>query len=172
MKWLNRVHRILMGNFRNAIKNGMIVEQGVTVMAGAKFGSEPYLIKLHSYCRISSNVTFITHDGGTWAFRNTEQKYRHVIKYGVIEVGEYSFVGANSIIMPGVKIGNHCVIGAGSVVTRDIPDGTVAAGIPAKVIFTTAEYAEKCLQQMPEDFDESKYLQDKRSYLTKMLWKN
>lgn len=44
--------------------------------------------------------------------------------------------------MPGVTIGERCVIGVGSIVTKDIPDGSVACGVPAKVIKTTLEYAE------------------------------
>lgn len=45
--------------------------------------------------------------------------------------------------MPGVNIGNRVVIGAGAVVTRDIPDNSVAVGVPAKVIKTADEYFEK-----------------------------
>lgn len=44
------------------------------------------------------------------------------------------WIGANAIILPGVTIGRNSVIGAGSVVTKSVPDGVVAAGIPAKVI--------------------------------------
>ena len=43
-------------------------------------------------------------------------------------------IGVNSIIMPGVKIGNEVVIGSGSVVTKDIPNNCIAVGNPAKVI--------------------------------------
>ncbi len=43
-------------------------------------------------------------------------------------------VGANSTILPGVKIGRNALVGAGSVVTRDVPDGKVAAGNPAKIV--------------------------------------
>lgn len=44
------------------------------------------------------------------------------------------WIGANAIILPGVTIGVNSVVGAGSVVTKDVPDGVVAAGIPAKII--------------------------------------
>ena len=169
---LSKIGKILLGNYRMAIKRGMQVEEGVTVMRGVDFGSEPYLIKLHKFCRLSSNVLFVTHDGGTWAFRHSDSRFAHVIKYGTIEIGEYSFIGANTTILPGVKIGNHVVVGAGSVVTRDIPDGMVVAGVPAKVVCTTLEYAEKCLGHMPTDFDEEAYLKDKRTYLTEHLWKS
>ena len=51
-----------------------------------------------------------------------------------IEVGNDVWIGGNVIVMPGVKIGNNCVIGAGSVVTKDIPDGVLAYGNPCRVV--------------------------------------
>lgn len=53
-----------------------------------------------------------------------------------IEVGNNVWIGGNVVVLPGVKIGNNCVIGAGSVVTKDIPDNSVAVGNPCKVIKT------------------------------------
>ena len=156
--------RKIIGSLKDAQRQGMIVEDGVTVMGGVNFGSEPYLITLRKNCRISSNVNFVNHDGGTHAFR-CWPKYSHVVKYGKIEIGENSFIGAESTIMPGVKIGSHCVIGAGSLVTKDVPNNSVVCGVPAHFVCTTEEYAEKCLAQMPEDFDYDAYIKDKKSYL-------
>jgi acetyltransferase-like isoleucine patch superfamily enzyme len=51
-----------------------------------------------------------------------------------VKIGDRCWIGANSIILPGVTIGNNVVIGAGSVVTKDIPDNVVAVGSPAKII--------------------------------------
>lgn len=51
-----------------------------------------------------------------------------------IEIGSDVWVGGGAIICPGVRIGNKTVIGAGSVVTRDIPDGVFAAGNPCRVV--------------------------------------
>ncbi len=52
----------------------------------------------------------------------------------MIIIGDDSWIGTNSVIVGNVRIGKHCVIGANSVVTKDIPDYCVAAGIPAKPI--------------------------------------
>lgn len=51
-----------------------------------------------------------------------------------IEIGEDSWIGANAVIMPNVKIGKMCVIGAGAVVTKDVPNFSIAVGVPAKII--------------------------------------
>ena len=165
MNIIRFIYKKLKGRLRCAIDEGMTVEPEVSVMGGVDFGSEPYLITLKRGARISSDVRFINHDGGTWAFRNTWDKYKDVVKYGRITVGEYSFVGAGSTIMPGVHIGKNCVIAAGSVVTHDIPDEMVWGGVPARPMCATKEYAEKCLKKMPEDFDKTAYERNKKMYL-------
>lgn len=85
-------------------------------------------------------MKFITHDGGTLL-------YRHLVPdleiTKPIAVGDNVYIGNNVIILPGVKIGNNVVIGAGAIVSRDIPDNSVAVGVPARVIKTADEYLEK-----------------------------
>lgn len=148
-----------------AKKEGMQTGKNVRVMGGVDFGSEPYLITLGDNITISFDVHFVTHDGGTWAFRDIDE-YKNVHKFGRIRIGNHSFVGGGTIILPGVSIGERCVIGAGSVVTRDVPNGMVAVGVPARVIMTTTEYARKCKACMG-DFDEEQYKENKRDYLSK-----
>jgi len=63
--------------------------------------------------------------------------------FGPIVVEDNVFIGFNSIILPGVRIGHDSVIGAGSVVTRSIPPRSVAAGVPAKVIKSIDEYQDE-----------------------------
>jgi len=60
-------------------------------------------------------------------------KEQPIINAGKVIIGEHSWIGENVCII-GAKIGKHCVIGANSVVTKDIPDYSVAVGVPAKVI--------------------------------------
>ena len=71
--------------------------------------------------------------------------YLHTGEYRVapVHIGDNVFIGYSAIIMPGITIGNNVVIGAGSVVTRDIPSDTVVAGVPAKVICSISEYIDK-----------------------------
>lgn len=63
------------------------------------------------------------------------QSRRDFIEYAKpVSIGHDCWIGGNTTIMPGVKIGKGCTIGAGSVVTKDIPDFSVAMGVPAKVV--------------------------------------
>ena len=56
------------------------------------------------------------------------------------------FIGARTTILYDVKIGNNVIIGAGSLVNKDIPDGCVAAGVPAKVVGSFQHYKDRMLQ--------------------------
>jgi acetyltransferase-like isoleucine patch superfamily enzyme len=103
------------------------------------FASEPWLVKLGNHVEVTAGVRFITHDGGMWVFREENPDIDIV---GSIIIGDNVFIGINSILLPGVKIGNNCVIGAGSVVSRDIPDGVVAVGVPARPVKSIDEYWE------------------------------
>ena len=104
------------------------------------FSTEPWLITLGDNVHITNNVRFITHDGGTLVLRHRNPSLE-VTK--PITVGDNVYIGVNSIIMPGVNIGNNCIIGAGSVVTKDIPEKSVYAGVPARYIKSIEEYYEK-----------------------------
>jgi acetyltransferase-like isoleucine patch superfamily enzyme len=69
---------------------------------------------------------------------NYEDVHRSIPEQGVsteeIFIGDETWIGANAVILPGVIIGKHCVIAAGSVVTHNVPSYTVVAGNPARVI--------------------------------------
>jgi maltose O-acetyltransferase len=65
-----------------------------------------------------------------------------------VTIGNMVFIGAGSIILPGTSMGDNSIIGAGSVVTRDIPPNTVAAGNPARAICTIDEFLTKQKRQM------------------------
>lgn len=91
------------------------------------FGSEPYLISIGDHTEISFGCTFLTHDGSNWVFRDNE-KYKDVIIGGPIRIGNNSFIGCNTTILPGVSIGDNCIIGAGSLITKNVPAGELWGG--------------------------------------------
>ena len=75
-------------------------------------------------------------------------------EYGIsVTIGDNVWIGGNTVICPGVHIGSNTVIGAGSVVTKDIPDWCIAAGNPCKVIRTITE-EDKKLYYKDREFDE------------------
>ena len=62
-------------------------------------------------------------------------------------IGDNVFLGANAVVLPGVKIGNQVIIGAGAVVTKNVEDNMVVAGNPAKIISSVDEYINKCKER-------------------------
>lgn len=107
-----------------------------------QWGSEPYLISIGNHVHITSNVQFITHDGGVWVFR---EEIPNFDVFGKIYINDNTYIGNNCLILPGVTIGKNCVVGANSVITKSIKDNSVVAGVPAKYIMSTQEYKEKMI---------------------------
>lgn len=125
-----------------AKKVGVNVKGQLYIYGGNRgmFGSEPFMIEIGNNVHITGECQFLTHDGSTLIFRK-EVPTLEITK--PITIGNDVFIGFRTIIMPGVKIGNRVVIGAGSVVTKDIPDNSLAVGNPCKVIKSSDELLEK-----------------------------
>ncbi len=90
-------------------------------------------VKIGSRCQLGANVSLIAEShlyGGSDPIFN-----QGVSRKGIV-IGDDCWIGNNAIILDGVSIGSGSVIGAGSVVTRSVPGGVVAAGVPARVIRT------------------------------------
>ena len=77
-------------------------------------------------------VTALNHNFGDATKRIDEQG----VSTKPVVIGDDVWIGANVVVLPGVTIGSHCVVAAGAVVTKDVPDRTIVAGVPAKVIKT------------------------------------
>lgn len=145
---MHRVMRRLLQLFSRKSPEEFVRSLGVRFGEGCRFiaptastfSSEPYLIKLGDHVEVSGNVRFMPHDGAVWVFRELEPEIDFMLP---IEVGNNVFIGNSSIILPGAKIGNNCIIGAGSVVKGEVPSNSVVAGVPARVIRTIGEYREK-----------------------------
>ena len=100
--------------------------------------SEPYMIKIHNNVVIAANVTFITHDimNDMLARKEGAKPGEMFSEYqmGTIEIFDNVAIGANTTILYNTKIGPDAIVAAGSVVTKDVPQGTIVAGNPARVI--------------------------------------
>lgn len=107
----------------------------------------PYLLKIGSHVRIAEGTKVLTHDYAWSVLKHysSEDIQPGAIfgAQGAVEIGSCVFIGMNCIITRGVKIGDHVVIGAGSVVTKDCPSGGVYAGNPARRIMSIGEYYQK-----------------------------
>jgi len=103
---------------------------------------------------VSMNVHFLTHDYSfTTALISINKKPATDI--GIlrnIKIGDNVFIGMNTILLPGSTIGNHVIIGAGSVIRGLIPDYSIIAGNPAKVIGDIRDLAHKVETRENQDF--------------------
>lgn len=98
--------------------------------------SHCWLITIGDNVTMAPRVHILCHDASTKQFLN-------YTKIGRVNIGDNVFIGAESVILPGVTIGSNVIIGANSTVTHDIPDNTVVAGSPAQVICTLEDYLKK-----------------------------
>lgn len=152
---------------RRYIAQGLQIAADCRLIQMPDFGSEPCLISIGRHVTISARVAFINHDGGTWVFRHLP-RYTRVIKFGRIVIHDNCFIGAGATIMPGVSIGPNSVVAAQSVVTADVPPNSVAGGVPARVLMSVEEYAEKALAQTPA-YDADAYHANKIAELVRLF---
>jgi acetyltransferase-like isoleucine patch superfamily enzyme len=131
------------------------------------------LIRLGDNVHIASNVSFLTHDVTYLVLNNMPDVKKHgkvQERIGCIEIGNNVFVGSGTHILYNTKIGNNVIIGTCSIVTKDIPDNSVAVGTPARVIGTFDDYFEKYLriEKYPDELRPSKQTVSDR--LAEYLW--
>lgn len=109
---------------------GMDIHPTAEFSLSAKF-DRTYAPGVHvgAYSYIAFDVRILTHDRTRGLYVNTT-------------IGKNCFIGGCSLILPGVTIGDGSVVGAGSVVTKDVPPGSVVAGNPAKILRSGIEVGE------------------------------
>lgn len=106
-------------------------------------------VKIGDNCQLAPNVSIYT------AGHPVHPDSRNSLyEYGIgVTIGDNVWIGGNTVILPGVHIGSNTVIGAGSVVTKDIPDWVIAAGNPCRVIRKITEDDRKYYYK-DREFDE------------------
>ena len=126
------------------IKRGMQVGKDFNRQQGCFLDpTHCFLITIGNDVTMSIRVTVMAHDAST-------KKTLGYTKIGQVHIGDHVFIGANATILPGVTIGDCAVIGAGSIVAKDVPARTVVAGVPAKEICSVNEYVDRFQLQMDE----------------------
>ena len=124
-------------NIEKAKANGLCIGTNVFVGSGTFIDpSHCFLITIGNNVTLSSKVHILAHDAST-------KVHLGYTKVGRVKIGNNVFVGACSIILPGISIGDNSIIGGGSVVTKNIPSNEVWAGNPAKFICSKDEYLKK-----------------------------
>lgn len=138
-------------NLPRLTKMGLVVGRNLKMMSQCRIDfAHCWHITIGDDVTLAPRVHILAHD----ASMHTHLGYTRI---GNVRIGNRVFIGASTTILPGADIGDDCIIGAGSVVSRSIPAGYVAAGNPARVLMTTDAYLAKQKARMTDAncFDES-----------------
>lgn len=122
---------------KNLKRNGLVIGQNVEIVDTFFFDpSHCYLIKIGNNVTICPGVRLIAHDAST-------KNFLGYTKLGKIEIKDNCFIGDSTIILPGVVVGPNAIVGAGSVVTKNVKPNTISAGNPAETIYSLDAYLGK-----------------------------
>ena len=154
---LIRSHSIIYSN--NTFGNNLATGHRIIIREHCNFGNNCSIgngTELHGYCnggdyvRVHSNVDLAHASLGSFVwiytgarFTNDPQPPSNILKGAFVD--DYSIVAVNAIVLSGMKIGKHCLIGAGSLVSRNIPDYSLAMGNPIKIRFDLRQFKDLSL---------------------------
>lgn len=117
--------------------------------------TRPSLVTIGNNCFINNNFEIYTHDWVSHVFLHSGREL--INSSGRVTIKNNVAFGSHVMILKGVTIGDNCFIGAGSIVTKDIPSNSIAVGVPAKVVMSLEEYYQKRLKvREDEAFDLAK----------------
>lgn len=119
------------------VQRGLVLGNDVQINDGVFLDpSHCFLITIKDRTVLAPGVRLIAHDASMFRFAG-------ITKIGRITIENDCFIGDSALVLPGVRIGASSVVGAGSVVVKDIPPRSVVAGNPAKVICSLDEFLAK-----------------------------
>lgn len=122
--------------------------------------TRPSLVSIGSNCYLNDGFTLLTHDWVTKVFINSGREF--LPSSGRVTIGDNVSFGQNVMVLKGVHIGNNSFIGAGSIVTKDIPANSIAVGVPCRVIMSLEDYYQKRRQKcVDEAFEYAHSIQER-----------
>lgn len=135
--------RTLRRRLRGEVDVAALVAQGLQIGHGVYLAPwvlidhvAAFMVSIGDGTVLAPRVHVLAHDAST-------RRALGYTRLAPVRIGCRVFVGADSLVLPGVTIGDDCVIGAGSLVSCDIPAGSLARGQPAKVVGTAEDYFER-----------------------------
>jgi acetyltransferase-like isoleucine patch superfamily enzyme len=116
------------------------IYESVTIVGDVSIGEHTWVgpfcsldgsggLTIGRYCSISAACHIFSHDTARWALSEGRSQYER----SPVAIGDGCFLGAASVVTRGVTIGSHVLVGAGAVVTTDLPSYSIAFGVPARV---------------------------------------
>jgi maltose O-acetyltransferase len=159
-KYIRRIYSSFEERKRKRYLEGLVhrgLKLGMNVDIIEDFFFDPshcFLISIGDNCIICPKVRLIAHDAST-------KKLLGYTKIGRIDIRENCFIGDSAIILPAVTVGPNSIVGAGAVVTKDVPPNTIAAGNPARVTGPVDDYIQKieAISKGKKVFDQSYYIE-------------
>lgn len=159
-KWIRRSSDSLLNYYRKKgckIGDGTIAFDPKSLLVDV---TRPSLIEIGENVFLHKGLTLLTHDFASWTFVRVFDEF--LPSSGKITIGNNVWFGYNCTVLKGITIGDNCIIGIGSVVTKDIPSNSVAVGVPAKVVCTLEEYFEKRKKEyVMESIDYAKSIKER-----------
>lgn len=122
-------------------KKGVSIGNGVNIYNAKSVSIDtqyPFLVSIGDNVNITEGVTILTHDYSWSTIKATSGEL--LGDCGKVSIGNNVFIGRKAIILKNVNIGENSIIGAGAVVTHDVPPNQVWGGVPAKFICTLDDY--------------------------------
>jgi len=133
------------GPLRNAQRyrdRGVVIGEGTKIYRNVHIGtSASDFITIGKGC-VLTGCTILGHDASL-------KRYLGKSISGPVKIGDYCFIGFNATVLKGVTIGDEAIVGAGAVVTKDVPPRCVVAGNPARVVCTVDELIAKHASEPP-----------------------
>jgi acetyltransferase-like isoleucine patch superfamily enzyme len=142
------------------IRHGANIADDVKILAPFYECGEPYLLSIGSGSWVAAEVHFLTHDGSPRCAYRAQKIPTGTWRYGRITIGKNCFIGTNSILFPGISIGDNTIVGAGSVVTKSFPANVVVGGNPAHIICSLDDYAKKHQTNIVDQKNPNESLED------------